>query len=104
MVQASVEAERDAKLAAKAQKGNGKTYRSGPNRDVTQPEEITEAPSKTLEPFVAACATSTHFFTSWHPDSIELALLEALRANEIEPNAHDKKYKVKFEVATSVQQ
>lgn len=69
-VQASVEAEREAKQAAKAQKGNGKTYRSGPNRDITQ-EEITDAPQKTLEPYVAACATSTHFFTSWHPDAIE---------------------------------
>lgn len=102
-MQANVEAERDAKLAAKAQKGNGKTYRSGAHRDITQ-EQITEEPSKALEPFVAACATSTHFFTSWHPDSIEQALLEALRDNEIEPKAHDKKYKVKFEVATSVQQ
>lgn len=104
-VQANVDAERDAKLAAKAQRGNGKTYRGAANRDITQEKEvITEAPSKALEPFVAACATSTHFFTTWHPDSVETALLDALRASDIEPKTHEKKYKVKFEVATPVQQ
>lgn len=105
-MRASIEADRDAKHAAKAQKGNGKAYRSGPARDVvaTDQEETIEEPKKLLEPFVDACATTTHFFTSWHPDSIEKALVDALRAGEIEPKVHAQKYKVKFEISTSVQQ
>jgi serine/threonine protein kinase len=75
-VRANVEAEREQKLQAKAAKGN-KTYRSAAARQIGK-EEITEAPSKALEPYVAACGTNTHFFTSWHPDAIERNLTEAL--------------------------
>lgn len=58
---------------------------------------------KTLEPYVEAFRTNTHFFSTWSPDSIEETLVKKLEFKEIAVKTNENKYKLKFKITTKDQ-
>lgn len=58
-------------------------------------------PKKQLEQFEPICALKTQFFSTYHPDIIEDAILTHLRnVVKIEPKINENKYKIKFQLTS----
>jgi len=58
---------------------------------------------KSIEPFVEAFRTNTHFFSTWSPDAIEETIVAKLNHKEIAVMQNDNKYKLKFKITTKDQ-
>lgn len=107
VVKASVQADADAKKAEKAKHPGNKVYRSVDDGGAEQEEQKNMMDAlplkKTIEPYVEAFHTNTHFFSTWNPDAIEETLVEKLSYKEIAVLSNDKKYKLKFKITTKDQ-
>jgi len=56
-------------------------------------------PKKQLDQYFKAFEMKTQFFSTYHPDVIEEAVLTHLRnVAKVEPNINSKKYKLKFQL------
>ena len=73
--------------------------RSAAMGDIPPEEEKGDEPcKKVLLPYEKAFAYNTEYFSTFHPDIIEEALINHLEKNQIKFVANDQKYKVKFTI------
>ena len=86
-VQASIQADKEKKDAEKQTRmaNRDATMRSA-NEEGEEDPDLLPAPKKDLEKYEKLFATKTQFFSTYHPDMIEQALLTYLRTKvKIEP-------------------
>merc|ERR1712218_4895 len=80
----------------------------GAKADPSKQFELTDGsifePKKTLEQYEKVFGQNTEFFSTYNPDMIEDAIIEALVAQNVEPSkkANDK-YKLKFTISNKDQ-